>query len=321
MSRSTLDLIEHIRGASRVMVRELGFMQPRLAASDYPPSSVHTLVEIGERGSLTAGELVTLLGLEKSSVSRLVRKLIDAGELQECANEEDARSKSLRLTPRGLNTLAGIEAFARRQVGDAIGGLTREQQQVVRSGLEQYAVALQGQRIGASSWPAGRYSLVRGYRPGIIGRIAQMHAEYYARHANFGQPFESLVASDMAELMGRLANPCNEVWTVLDAGHIVGSIAIDGEGENGEAILRCFILDPSAQGHGLGKRLLHEALAFCDEQAFSAVRLWTFKGLDVARALYEKAGFVLACEQPGQQWGEQVIEQCFVRPGRPHPQA
>ncbi len=142
-----------------------------------------------------------------------------------------------------------------------------------------------------------------------------MHADYYSRHAEFGQPFESLVASDMAQLMGRLSNPRNEVWTVLDAERIVGSIAIDAEGEKGEAILRCFILDPSAQGQGLGKRLLNEALTFCDEQRFPVVRLWTFKGLDVARKLYEDAGFILESEQEGQQWGAPVIEQCFVRLG------
>lgn len=92
-------------------------MQPKLAVSSYPPSSVHTIVELGERGSLTAGELVELLGLEKSSVSRMVRKLIEAGEIEEFANADDARSKVLRLTVQGTNTLREIEAFARRQVG------------------------------------------------------------------------------------------------------------------------------------------------------------------------------------------------------------
>jgi len=297
------------------MVRELGFMQPKLAASSYPPSSVHTLVEIGERGSLTAAELVTLLGLEKSSVSRMVRKLIDAGEIEEFANEDDARSKKLRLTHRGEQTLGDIESFARRQVGDAIADLSCEQQQAVSRGLDQYAAALQTQRTGAGQPHARHYSIARGYRPGVIGRIAQMHAEYYAKHADFGQPFESLVAADMAELMGRLANPRNEVWAVLEAGQIVGSIVIDGEGENGEAILRCFILDPSVHGQGLGKRLLNEAVSFCDEHRFTAVRLWTFKGLDVARTLYENAGFVLESEQEGRQWGKCVVEQCFVRRG------
>jgi GNAT superfamily N-acetyltransferase len=117
----------------------------------------------------------------------------------------------------------------------------------------------------------------------------------------------------MAELMGRLDNPRNEVWVALEGQRIVGSIAIDGEGEGGEAILRCFILDDSARGKGAGKRLLAQAIKFCDEHGFCATRLWTFKGLDVARKLYEEAGFELEQEQEGEQWGARVTEQCYVR--------
>ena len=120
----------------------------------------------------------------------------------------------------------------------------------------------------------------------------------------------------MAELMGRLHNPRNEVWVALRGTQIVGSIAIDGEGEGDEAILRCFILDDAARGQGLGRRLLVEALAFCDQWGFAATRLWTFKGLDAARTLYEQQGFVLVQEQVGEQWGAAVTEQCFVRARR-----
>ena len=59
--------------------------------------------------------------------------------------------------------------------------------------------------------------------------------------------------------------------------------------------------------------LLQQALAFCDQQAFEATQLWTFSGLDAARRLYESSGFTLAEEWPGQQWGETVTEQRFVR--------
>ena len=43
-------LIDDIRSASRQMVRELGFMEATVAATDYPPSAVHTIIEIGLRG-------------------------------------------------------------------------------------------------------------------------------------------------------------------------------------------------------------------------------------------------------------------------------
>lgn len=313
MTHSPPDLINQVRSASRLMVRELGFMQATLAATDYPPSSVHTIVEIGERSSLTAVELVELLGLEKSSVSRMVRKLIEAGEIEEVLNKEDARSKKLQLTAKGMETLRAIDSFAREQVNAAMSHLTSEQQQAVSEGIANYAAALHAHRLGIAQPPSAPLDIARGYRPGIIGRIVQMHADYYARLANFGQPFESLVAADMAELMGRLDNPRNEVWVALDGQRIVGSIAIDGEGEGGEAILRCFILDDSARGKGAGKRLLAQAIKFCDEHGFCATRLWTFKGLDVARKLYEDAGFKLEQEQEGEQWGARVTEQCYVR--------
>eukprot|EP01037_Dinobryon_pediforme_P038371 gene38371-46334_t len=84
-------LIEQIRVASRNMVRELGFMHNTLAATDYAPSAVHALLEIDARKTMTAAQLADFLGLEKSSISRMVRKLVDAGELSEMPSADDAR--------------------------------------------------------------------------------------------------------------------------------------------------------------------------------------------------------------------------------------
>ena len=75
-------LVDEIRTASRLMVRELGFMSTTLAATAYSPSAVHTLVEISLRGAMTAAQLVQILGLEKSSVSRMLSRLLAAGELR-----------------------------------------------------------------------------------------------------------------------------------------------------------------------------------------------------------------------------------------------
>ena len=59
--------------------------------------------------------------------------------------------------------------------------------------------------------------------------------------------------------------------------------------------------------------LLEEATSFVDAAGFERTRLWTFKGLDAARHLYEKHGFELVHENPGKQWGTEVIEQEFER--------
>ena len=114
MTTPDLALIDDIRAASRQMVRELGFMDATLAATDYPPSAVHAILEIGIRGPMTAMHLGDVLHLEKSSVSRMVRKLIENGELKETVDLDDARIKPLSLTAKGRRTLSALHAFGRQ---------------------------------------------------------------------------------------------------------------------------------------------------------------------------------------------------------------
>ncbi len=322
MARPGLSLVDDIRTSSRQMVRELGFMQGTLAATDYPPSAVHAILEIGAHGQLAAMHLSQTLGLDKSSISRMVRKLIEAGELQETSDGRDGRVKLLALTAQGQRTRESIEAFARRQVDTALQGLQRPQQQAVALGLSLYAQALQSQRQELSLPAQAMVRIEPGYRPGSVGRIVEMHARFYARHAGFGAFFESKVAAGLAEFVARLDRPCNQLWTALDGERIVGSVAIDGEDLGpGQAHLRWFIMDDDVRGAGVGRQLLAQALDFCDRQGFEATRLWTFRGLDAARRLYETQGFTLAEEFPGRQWGEEVVEQCFVRPRQEVPLA
>ncbi|HEY0912902.1 MAG TPA: MarR family winged helix-turn-helix transcriptional regulator [Bradyrhizobium sp.] len=144
-------LIDDIRAASRQMVRELGFMEATLAATDYPPSAVHTLLEIGARGPMTSGQLAEFLGLEKSSISRMVRKLVACGELKETSDADDARIKPLSLTPKGRRTLTAIHDFARRQVSSALRHLSDAERRTVCEGLMLYARALKADRLEQDS--------------------------------------------------------------------------------------------------------------------------------------------------------------------------
>ena len=147
MLSAELHLIDDIRAASRQMVREFGFMQQTLAATDYPPSAVHTILEIGTGGPMTSGQLAELLHLEKSSVSRMVRKLIACGELKETSDADDARIKPLSLTPKGRRTLAALHDFGRQQVSDALARLPEAERKLVRQGLMIYARALAAARV------------------------------------------------------------------------------------------------------------------------------------------------------------------------------
>jgi ribosomal protein S18 acetylase RimI-like enzyme len=151
-----------------------------------------------------------------------------------------------------------------------------------------------------------------GYIPGAIGRIAELHGRYYHEHWGFDLFFESKVAIELSEFLRRFNEGHDGFWVASVEEKIVGSIAIDGvHGDNKGAHLRWFIVATESQGHGIGKRMLDEAVKFCRKTKFTKVYLWTFSGLDPARHLYEKSGFRLCEEHEGNQWGRKVVEQRF----------
>ncbi len=290
-------------------------MSRTVAGTHLSPSAVHTIVEIGTFGRLTAKELSEKLILEKSTISRLVRSLVESGDIREQRSRSDGRSKDLVLTDRGRETLATIDRFAKRQVIDAIAPLSDRSRAHVLEGIAAYATAL---RVGRSGDGVRRtvpeFSLKQGYTPRLLGRMVELHAACYENLVASGPTFEAKVAAESAAFAERVVNSNNEIWYAEVADEIVGTVAVDGEAlQAGQALLRWFIVEDGYRGAGLGQSLIAHALAFCDERQFDEVHLWTFAGLDAARKLYEGHGFVLAEENPGDRWGASVLEQRFVR--------
>jgi len=154
--------------------------------------------------------------------------------------------------------------------------------------------------------------LTRGYIPGSIGRVIELHGTYYHEHWGFSVFFEAKVASGLAEFLGRYNEKRDGFWTASLEGHIAGSITIDGIRPGVEdAHLRWFIVSDASRGRGIGARLISTAVDFCRSTGYRKVYLQTFEGLHAARHLYEKSGFRLVEEHIGTQWGKEVNEQRF----------
>jgi GNAT superfamily N-acetyltransferase len=154
--------------------------------------------------------------------------------------------------------------------------------------------------------------ILTGYIPGSIGRIVELHGTYYHQSWGFGLFFEARVARDMSEFLSRFDETRDGFWTVCLDNRVEGCVAIDGiKATTNGAHLRWFILSLGTRGRGFGNRLMEEAISFCKKRGYRKVYLWTFKGLDAARYLYEKFGFKLEKETEGSQWGTKVTEQKF----------
>jgi len=300
-------MINSIRFASRTLVRKFGYMNKNIAGTKYSPSAVHAIIEIGNEGILSGKDLSKRLNLSKSTVSRLVQNLIKNGELEENKSEVDTRQKNLSLTPQGKITLNEINTFGKSQVSNALSDLNEASRNVIMQGLNLYSKALNPEVDQIE------VTIKEGYRPGLIGAISGYHGTIHNQIAGLGAIFEGIVATGMAEFMPRAENSANKTWYAEQGGRIVGGITIDGEGlGNNIAHLRWFIIDNTLQSAGLGSKLFKKTMDFCDIQGFDEVHLWTYKGLDAAKKLYERYDFELVEEKKGDRWGRPVVEQKYV---------
>lgn len=287
-------------------------MQRGLAGTELSPSAVHTIIETGYGTVTTANDLGNMLHLEKSSVSRLVQKLTKDGLIESKSDPADKRSRRLALTDEGKALLRVLEDYGRQQLRSALDPLAQEDLEKVETGLTLFAKALR--REERKTYSTDAIEVCQGYRPGVIASVAGLHASYYSENYRFGAIFERKVATEMSAFMGRIENPANTTFSAFLGNVLLGSVSLDGEDlEAGVSHLRWFIVNPDAQGMGIGNLLLKKATSYVDAAGFERTRLWTFKGLDAARHLYEKHGFALVHEIPGRQWGTEVIEQEFER--------
>jgi DNA-binding MarR family transcriptional regulator/GNAT superfamily N-acetyltransferase len=291
-------------------------MNRTVAGTDLSLSAVHAIIEVGRADGLSAKDLSEKLHLEKSTVSRLVKSLVDRGQIREVRSQHDMRMKFLHLTPGGARTLRAIDEFAELQVSSALGRLDGDARRNLLRGLEEYVAAMQAAAAGSAyALPPRRIEINAGYTPCIIGRVVEMLHRHMHRHYGFGADFESRIAGDLAEFISRIESPGNQIWRAETDGKIVGSISIDGQDLGaGLAHLRWFVVDSRLRGAGAGEALLSAALEFCDRRGYRETQLWTVRGLDAARKLYLQHGFELAQEYYGDQWGKRVLEQKYRRP-------
>ncbi|WP_443115676.1 GNAT family N-acetyltransferase [Herbaspirillum seropedicae] len=152
----------------------------------------------------------------------------------------------------------------------------------------------------------------RGYLPGAIGRVAELHAAYYTENWSFGVYFEARIATELAAFMSRYDDARDGFWTATVHGRIEGALTIDGQhAQEQGAWLRWFIASEKLRGRGVGDALLTEAVRCCAERDIASIYLWTFEGLHAARTLCERHGFVMVEERIGSHWGVKLKEQRY----------
>jgi GNAT superfamily N-acetyltransferase len=147
------------------------------------------------------------------------------------------------------------------------------------------------------------------FKPGDAGRLIELHGLLYSQEYGFDHTFEAYVARPLADFVFHQTER-ERIWLVDSQEILMGSLAIVRHDEI-EAQLRWYLLHPSLRGKGLGKQLMEESIAFCRENGYTKIFLWTVSSLLAAAQVYRKAGFQLVEENTHEIWGQTLTEQRY----------
>ena len=294
--------IAAVRGFNRFYTQHLGVLNDGWLDSPFSLTEARVLYEIKQRDGATAGAIAADLGLDAGYLSRILRRFQKLGLIRRQLSPDDARQSFLSLTARGGKAFAPLEGRTKRQVGAVLSRLTESEQDALVGAMRSIEALLAGKpRVGAKV-------VLRQPQSGDFGWIVARHAILYAQEYGWTENFEGLCAQIAADFVNKFDPRCERGWIAELEGRIVGSVLLARESDQ-VARLRLLLVEPSARGLGIGRRLTDECVRFARECGYRKITLWTHSVLTAARHVYQQAGFRLTSSEPRHSWGQDVVSE------------
>jgi DNA-binding MarR family transcriptional regulator/N-acetylglutamate synthase-like GNAT family acetyltransferase len=296
--------VREVRRFNRFYTKTIGVLREGLLGSPFSLTEVRVLFELAHRRRPTASELCAELGLDPGYLSRILRGFQKRGLVTRARSERDGRQSHLSLTAAGRKAFAPLDARSHDEVATLVRRLPAPEQARLVAAMESIAGLLGD---GSAAPERAPYRL-RALQPGDLGWVVHRHGAVYAQEWGYDTRFEGLVARIVAEFVARFDPQRERAWIAERDGEVVGSVFLVKKTKT-VAKLRLLLVEPSARGLGLGRRLVEECVGFARQAGYRKVVLWTQQSLSAARAIYQKAGFRRVAEERHRSWGpEQVSE-------------
>lgn len=114
------EIVDQIREFNRFYTVLLGFLNRNYLDSGYSVTETRILFELHQRGCGSANQLVELLQLDKSYISRLLRGFEQKGLVTRQPSPQDGRAVLVQLTPQGQAETERLIAITNRKISELI---------------------------------------------------------------------------------------------------------------------------------------------------------------------------------------------------------
>lgn len=300
---------DEIRGFNRFYTRRIGALGSAHLGADFSLTEVRVLYELAHRDGLTASDIAASLDLDRGYLSRMLRAFRRRGLVSTRRNAADRRQTDLALTPAGRRAFAPLDRKAREAVVAMLAPLGGARRRKVLSAMKTIRDSLDAPRRKPAQADAEPFSL-RPHRPGDMGWIVHRHGELYDQEYGYDERFEALVARVVADFIDHLDPKRERCWIAERNGERVGSVFVVAKSKR-VAKLRLLLVEPSARGLGIGRRLVDEVVRFSSAAGYTKVVLWTQSELTAARRIYAAAGFRCVREESHSSFGTPAVAEVW----------
>lgn len=279
LTKASIDAVRHF---NRFYTKKIGVVKPGMVGSPFTLPEARVIYALGRDGQSTATAIGKELALDLGYLSRLLQSLRRRGLVQAKRAAHDGRHQHLTLTDKGRKAYTLIDSRSRDEMAQMLAGVAKED----RSRLVAAMQGIEGLLTGKTEKPE---IVLREHRPGDMGWVTERHAVLYYEQDGWGAGFEALCAGIVKDFLENFDPKRERCWIAERNGERVGCVFVVND--KGEARLRLLLVEPSARGAGLGRRLVEECIRFSREKGYKKLVLWTHAHLTAARAIYASTGF------------------------------
>jgi DNA-binding MarR family transcriptional regulator/GNAT superfamily N-acetyltransferase len=296
------DRVAALRAFTRAYTALLGVLDEGLLHSPYSVTEARVIFELAQRELTHVADLRRDLGIDAGYMSRITARLEADGLVRRERSQADARRQVLRLTEQGRVVFDMLDSRAAEQATQLLAGMPDPVQRRVVAAMDTIRAAFADGATSPST------VVLRAPGPGDLGWVVARHGVLYAAEYGWDETFEGLVARIVGDFAADHDPRREAAWIAEIDGDPVGCVFCVAADE-ATAQLRLLLVEPTARGRGVGRRLVDECVRFARRTGYRSIVLWTNDVLVSARRIYEAAGFALVGEDPHHSFGHDLVGQ------------
>jgi DNA-binding MarR family transcriptional regulator/N-acetylglutamate synthase-like GNAT family acetyltransferase len=293
-----------MRRFNRFYTRRIGLLTRGFLESEFSLTEVRVMYELSHHPGITAREIGAETGIDAGYISRILQDFEKRGLLDRTASPADARQSLLRLTRKGRSAFAELDRRQDKEIASLLSSLPADARPRLLGAMQAI------ERLLAPAAPERESYILRPHQPGDMGWVVHRHGALYAAEWGYDERFEALVAQIVAHFIQHYDPKRERCWIAEREGEIVGSVFLVKKTKT-VAKLRLLLVEPSARGLGIGRRLVEECIRFARRAKYKKIVLWTQSELRVARRIYQRSGFTLAGKKRHSDFGKPSVAETW----------